>query len=352
MEQPHPFLSASFPVEVRHFRDTDGTLFAAQLIERDAWDDVLRAPLCVEEGDIRIVFLENGNVPRGVPAWLGICASRIPEADEPWLVALALQLWDASPFRRLPGAPVEDYMRAAFHALCPPHPPCEVGPDAAETVVDFLRGRADPLGRVAEEAADGLERWLRVGWQTPGALARDVLMERLLDADAIEAVATIRRVEHAEVEGGSEFNLLAREREALLTRLDPLAYFMDGPTFDAAVKDAEAWLKRYVEAYGAHCRRLSAMAAVLPSELLAAITVAELLRSLNQSSRRGAPVGEEALDRLKAAIDEIQAIEPAPPDYPIPGIVLGRVPPAFAEARLAAAAVLAAVDVHRRRASM
>ncbi len=95
------------------------------------------------------------------------------------------------------------------------------------------------------------------------------------------------------------------------------------------------------------------MAAVLPSELLAAITVAELLRSLNKSPRRGTPVGEEALDRLKAAVDEIRGIEPAPAlEYPVPGIVLGRVPAAFAEARLAAAAVLAAVDVHRRRASM
>lgn len=352
MEQPHPFLSASFPVEVRHFRDPDGTLLAAQLIEADAWDDLLRAPLCPEEGDIRIVFLESGNVPRGIPPWLGICASRIPEQDEAWLVALALQLWDASPFRREPGPAAEEYVRAAFHALCPPHPPCEVGPDATATVVDFLRGRPDPLGRLAEEGPDGFERWLRVGWETPEALARDILLERLLDADAIEQVAAIRRVERAEVEAGSEFDLLARERRALLPRLDPLQFFMDGRAFDAAVKDAEAWLKRYVEAYGAHCRRLSAMAAVLPSELLAAITVAELLRSLNKSSRRGAPVGEEALDRLKAAIDEIQAIEPAPPDFPVPGIVLGRVPAAFAEARLAAAAVLAAVDVHRRRASM
>ena len=53
-----------------------------------------------------------------------------------------------------------------------------------------------------------------------------------------------------------------------------------------------------------------------------------------------------------AAARSIRAIEPSPPDYPVPGIVLGRVPAAFAEARLAAAAVLAAVDVHRRRASM
>ncbi len=128
---------------------------------------------------------------------------------------------------------------------------------------------------------------------------------------------------------------------------------MRGAEFDAAIVEAEAWWKRYVEAYGAHCRRLSAMAAVLPSELLAAITVAELLRSLNKSPRRGTPVGEEALDRLKAAVDEIRGIEPAPAlEYPVPGIVLGRVPAAFAEARLAAAAVLAAVDVHRRRASM
>lgn len=351
MEQPHPFLSASFPVEVRHFRDPGGTVFAAQVIEPAAWDDLLRAPLCVEEGDVRIVVIENGSAPRGLPPWLGVSFARIPDADEPWLAALALHLWQHSPFRRAAGAPAEAYVDAAFHALCPPHPPCAVGPDAREIVVDFLRGRPAPLGRLAEEAGDGFERWLRVNWATPEALARDVLLERLLDADAIEQVATIRRMERAEVEAGSEFNLLARDREALLPRLTPLLYFMDGAAFDVALADAEAWLKRYVEAYSAHCRRLSAMAAVLPSELLAAITVAELLRSLNQSSRRGAPVGEAALERLKVAIDEIQAIEPSPPDFPVPGIVLGRVPAAFAEARLAAAAVLAAVDVHRRRAS-
>ena len=278
--------------------------------------------------------------------------SRPPETDEPWLVALALQLWERSPFHREPGPPAEAYVQAAFHALCPPHPPCALGPDARATVMEFVRRRPGYLGRLGDEGPDGFDRWLRVGWATPEALARDILLERMLDEDAIEPVAAIRRVERAEVESGSEFDRLAREREALLPRLDPLGYFLHGADFDAAIADAEAWWKRYVEAYSAHCRRLSAMAAVLPSELLAAITVAELLRSLNQSPRRGAPVGEEALDRLKAAVDEIRAIEPAPSDLPVAGIVLGRVPAAFAEARLAAAAVLAAVDVHRRRASL
>jgi hypothetical protein len=337
---------------VRYFRDPDGTLFAAQLLEREQWEDLLRLPLFEQEADVRIVFLENGNVPRGVPPWLGVSASRLPEEDEPWLRELALSLWPQSPFHRGPGARPEAYVAAAFHALCPPHPPCPLGPDARDTVVDFVQGRPAPIGRLAEEGHDGFDRWLRVRWETPEALARDILLERMLDEDAIEPVAAIRRLERAEVEAGSEFDLLAREREALMPRLDPLEYFMNGARFDAAIADAESWWRRYVEAYGAHCRRLSAMAAVLPSELLAAITVAELLRSLNKSPRRGAPVGEEALDRLQAAVDEIRGLEPSPPDVPVPGIVLGRVPAAFAEARLAAAAVLAAVDVHRRRASM
>ncbi len=110
-------------------------------------------------------------------------------------------------------------------------------------------------------------------------------------------------------------------------------------------------MSRYATAYAAHCRRLSAMAAALPTELLAAITVADLLRSMNRSPEPGAPVGQEALDRLEAAVNEIRAIPVELIDVPAPGIVLGRVPTAFVEARLAAAAVLAAVDVHRRRAA-
>jgi hypothetical protein len=352
MEQPRLPLSASSPVEVRFFRDLCGTLFAAQIVERDYWDDLLRAPLGVDEADVRVVFLQSGSAPRGLPPWIGVCASRPPETDEAWLVALAQALWLRSPFHREEGPQPEAYVTAAFHALCPPHPPCDLGPHARGTVVEFLRGRAEPLGRLAEEGDDGFDRWLRACWPTPEALARDILLERMLDEDALEQVAAIRRVERAEVEAGSEFDMLARERDALLPRLDPLRYFTQGADFDAAIAEAEAWWRRYVDAYAAHCRRLSAMAAVLPSELLAAITVAELLRSLNQSPRRGAPVGEEALDRLQAAVDEIRGIEPSPPVFPVPGIVLGRVPSAFAEARLAAAAVLAAVDVHRRRAPL
>lgn len=351
MTQPEAFLSAPFPREIRYFRDEEGTLFAAEIIERESWEDLLRVPICVEDADVRIVFLENGNVPNGVPPWLGVSTGQPPEADEPGLVRLARQLWLRSPFHRAPGPDARSYVAAAFHALCPPHPPCALGPDARDTVIEFLRGRAGQLGWLATQEQDGFDRWLQLRWPTPAVLAREVLVERMLDSNAIEQVATIRRIERAEIETGSEFDFLARERTALLPRLDPLGYFVHGAEFDTAIAEADAWWRRYVDAYSAHSRRLSAMAAVLPSELLAAITVADVLRSLNKSPRGGAPVGEDALNRLEAAINEIRSIEPAPPDFPVPGIVLGRVPSAFGEARLAAAAVLAAVDVHRRRAS-
>jgi len=352
MTQPEAFLSAPFPREIRYFRDQEGTLFAAEIIERESWEDLLRVPICVEDADVRIVLLQNGNVPNGVPLWLGVATGSLPEADEAALAGLAQQLWQRSPFHRAGGPDPRAYVGAAFHALCPPHPPCALGPDARDTVIEFLRGRGGQLGRLATQDQDGFDRWLQLNWPTPEMLARDVLVERMLDANAIEQVATIRRIERAEIETGSEFDFLAREREVLLPRLDPLGFFVRGAEFDAAIAEAEAWWLRYVDAYSAHCRRLSAMAAVLPSELLAAITVADVLRSLNKSPRRGAPVGEEALTRLELAIDEIRSMEPTPPDLPVPGIVLGRVPAAFGEARLAAAAVLAAVDVHRRRASL
>lgn len=149
---------------------------------------------------------------------------------------------------------------------------------------------------------------------------------------------------------GSEFATLARERAALLMRLDPRAYFDRGADFADAVRDAEAWWQRFLDAYGAHFRRVSAMAVGLPAKLVAALTVADLLRTLNGSPRRGAPVGEEALIRLEDAVEEIRLLSLAPESVPTRGVILGRVPTAFAEARLAAAAVLAAIDVHRRRA--
>lgn len=46
----------------------------------------------------------------------------------------------------------------------------------------------------------------------------------------------------------------------------------------------------------------------------AAITVADLLRSLNRSPEPGAPVGQEALDRLEAAVNEIRGIPVEPID--------------------------------------
>lgn len=349
--QPEAFLSAPFPREIRYVRDEEGTFFAAEIIERESWEDLLRVPIRIEDADVRIVFLENGNVPNGVPPWLGVLTGDPSEDGDSALVRLAQQLWQRSPFHRAPGPDPRAYVAAAFHALCPPHPPCAVGPDARDTVIEFLRDRGGQLGRLATEEQEGFDRWLQLCWPTPAVLAHDVLVERMLDANAIEQVATIRRLERAEIETGSEFDFLAREREALLPRLDPLGFFVHGAEFDAAIAAADAWWLRYVEAYSAHCRRLSAMAAVLPSELLAAITVGDLLRSLNKSPRRGSPVGEDALNRLEAAIDEIQSIGPPPLEFPVPGIVLGRVPTAFGEARLAAAAVLAAVDVHRRRAS-
>ena len=352
MSDPHPRPLDEPRTQVRVYRDALGTLFAVELIECARWDDAFAVPPPVEVADVRIVFLGEGPLPSVMPPWVGFGSTHIPPADESWLLALARRLWLRSPYHRGPGAPPEDYVRAAFHALCPPHPQCDLGPHARPTVVAFARDRDAPLGRLAEEGRDGFDRWLRVSWETPEALAGTVLMERMIDERAFRAVAVIRQVQRAEVEVGSEFDALARERASLLERIDPLRYFERLDDFEVAIAEAEGWWHRYLDAYAAHCRRLSAMATQLPSELLAAMTVAELLRSLNDSPVRGAPVGEEALRRLQCAVEEIRSITPEPEAVPAPGIVLGRVPSAFAEARLAAAAVLAAVDVHRRRAPL
>ena len=348
LRQPPP--GGRFP-EVMSLRDPFDTLFAVQVLVRDHWDDALCEPPPIALADARIVLLAHGEMPRDFPGWLAVIASPPDEVRAEQLHAVATRLWLRSPYHREPGPPPEDYVRAGFHALCPPHPPCAFGPRARATVIDFARGRPDPLGRLAEEGRDGFDRWLRICWSTPSAFARAILIARIVDAGAMWAASAIRRLDDARIDRNGGFAALARERDDIAARLDPLAYFVRMADFDAAVEDAEEWWGRYVEAYSAHYRRVGEWAEAVIAELLPGITAADVLRVLNSSQRRGAPVGDQALARLDTALAEIRALTLELPAIPMPGVVLGAMPAAFGEARLAAAAVLAAVDVQRRRAS-
>lgn len=351
MTQPPEHAPPNSPAaDVIYLRDPFGTLFAVEVLWRDRWDDALADRPAVAVADARVVLLTHGEVPRQLPGWLVVCASPADGVLPAQLPALAAHVWLRSPHHRQPGPAPEAYVRAGFHALCPPHPPCEFGPNGRETLIAFARGRPGPLGRLAAEGRDGFDRWLRVHWPTPAAFAHAILLARMEDAGAAAAAAAIRRLQEAESDPAGEFRALAEERAEILTRLDPLHYFVRIPAFEQAVADAEAWAARYAAAYAAHYRRTVEAARTLLAELAPATAAADALRVLNGSARRGAPVGEQALTRLDAAVAEIRSLAPVPPGLPAPGVMLGRVPAAFGEARLAAAAVLAAVDVQQRRA--
>ena len=330
--------------------DPFGTLFEVQVLVHDRWDDALREPPPVAVADVRIVLLRHGELPHDLPGWLAACALSRGEVHVERLPMAAARLWRRSPHHRKPGPLPEAYVRAGFDALCAPHGPSAFGSEGRDILIAFARGRFGPLGRLAEEGRDGFERWLRVCWSTPAALARAILIERIADAGAGRAATAIRRLDAAAIEPASSFATLRHEREEIAARLDPLQYFVRLSEFNAAVEDAEAWWQRYAEAYAAHYRRVAASAETELSELVAAMAAAEMLRVFNHSKRRGAPVGDQALAHLGAALGEIVSLASSPSSVPVPEIALGGVPRVFEEARLAAAAVLAAVEVQRRRA--
>ena len=195
-----------------YVHDAFGTLFALERVRATAWDDALLEPPCAKRADARLVLLAHGNAPAGLPGWLAVGREDAPEVTGEALPLLARRLWVRSPHHREPGPTPEAFLREGFHALCPPHPLCELGPRARAGIAAFARGRGGDLAHLAEEGRDGFDRWLRVSWEKPEVLAGTVLMERMLDERAFRAVAVIRQVQRAEVEVGSECDALARER--------------------------------------------------------------------------------------------------------------------------------------------
>lgn len=190
---------------------------------------------------------------------------------------------------------------------------------------------------------------LAVDWCAESALPAAWLS---LDRGDTDPLALIADLEDAEVLPDGDTVALADQRRSLIERLTPLRYFADPGGWDEARAEAPEWRGAYQTAYLAHFRRVARQATDTLGDLLPAITASDLLRTLNREGRNGQPIGQDALDRLRRAVAEIGAI-PAAPDRDrarTGGVTLGRVPSAFADARLAAAAVLAAVEVQRRRA--
>jgi hypothetical protein len=336
--------------EVAFFRDQRGAVLAAEVVRLPEWLPFLVDPPDPLVADIRLALLERCERRLGLPGWLVLLPEEVTQ-DPARVVEEALKAWPRSPSYRVPAAPPEDYVVAGFQALCPPHPPCEPGLRARESLTEYLRERPGLLGRLGDEGRDGFNRLVQLEWASPEAFAADILKERIRDAGAGAQVDLGEFIAAAEVSGSvGDFAELAAERDALLGRLNPLRYFSDARDFDRAVAAAGAWVERYQRAYAAHYREVVQAACATLEEIAPAIGAARTLESLNAGSR---PVGEDAVRRLNAAVEEIRLL-PKTPEASEPrtgDVALGHMPRAYTEARLAAAAVHAALDIQRRRAS-
>ncbi|TAJ21095.1 MAG: hypothetical protein EPO65_02115 [Dehalococcoidia bacterium] len=335
----------------RFFADPFGTAYAVEVVTARQWSPAFAVPPELLSADARVVICPE-LPPPGLPGWLVALTDDPSEVDDSEVASLAARAWLRSPYHRAPGALASDYVVAGFQAFCPPHPPCPPGPNARETVATFARRRGGTFAPLGEEGRDGFDRWLRVAWRTPEHFARAILAERMAEAGERDALALVAFVEEADVWPEGDTLTLAEGRRSLIERLTPLRYFADPAGWDQARAEAVEWRAAYEAAYRAHFRRVARLATDTLSDLLPAVSASEVLRTFNRSERYGQPVGEEALDRLRRAVAQIGEI----PDTPDPsrartgGVTLGRLPGAFADARLAAAAVLAAVEVQRRRA--
>jgi hypothetical protein len=337
------------PREVAYFRDAAGTWFAAELTRADRWDESWLVPPHPDIADIRIAFVAAGSErPAGRPAWLAVLdASR--EIEAPLVVEAAMEAWARSPHFRARGPLAEEYLLAGFQALCPPHPVCDLRPNARDSLGEFLRERPAPLGALANMGRDAFNRAVRLHWDTPGAFAEAVLRERIRDDGAGNVLDLVAFMETASVAlDSADVADMEFTRRALLDRLAPERFFTHARDFDAATALAREWADHYERAYRVHYRRVIEAACAVLQDIGPALAAAGELDSLN---REGRAVGEGAVHRLASAVTAIRAL----PEVPVGGVAttgdipLGRLPPAFSEARLAAAAVLAALEVQRRR---
>lgn len=339
--------------EVAFFRDPAETWFAAEVIRSDRWNEELLEPLDPEAADIRIAFLRDMPERDRVtpPVWL--CILPLAAEEEPRVVVEAAQAaWSGCDAFRPPGPPPEAYLVAGYQALCPPHPACEPGPGTRDSLMGFLLDRSGALGRVSRESDDGANRLLRLLWPSPDHLAQEILRARIRDDGGRGVLQLVDFLEAAEVAPeATDHAPLADERKALLDRLPAIAYFTFPSDYDRAAALALDWRDRYLRAYQAHYRAVLTSAREAVQETTEAARQLSTLESLNED---GPPVGQDAARRLRDALDVLAALPEGVDQHSAQtaGIVLGRVPSAIGEARLAGAAVLAALDVHRRRRSV
>ena len=340
--------------EVAWFRDPADTWFGAEVIRLPRWSEQLLTPLDLEVADIRIAFLDQlpdvdpADCP--LPPWLRLLDASL-EREPRVVVEAALDAWLHSPAFRGAGASPEAYLIAGYQALCPPHPPCAPGPGMRDSLMEFLRDRSGVLGQLGRQGDDSVNRIVRLLWRTPDDFADEILRARICDGGGRGSLQLVEFLEAAEIVAETpEQAVLARERDALLVRLSTLAYFTQPSDYDRAAALALDWRDRYLRAYRLHYRTVLAAAHEM---VLDTATAARALPELEAMNLLGRPVGADAAQRLRRALDRLGCLPEGIDERAAQtaGIVLGQMPPDLAEARLAAAAVLAALEVHARRRS-
>lgn len=358
--------SSAPPVEsaVRYERDEAGVVYAVEHVTADAWADALTEAPAIELADVRVVRLLRVRAPSELPGWLRVELTPLRLAEtapaygqtaaataEPAASATA---WRWSPHFREPGPGAAEFLAAGVAALRHPLPAPADGRRRLAALVAFGRGRETPLGGIAAVAgrgADALERWLQCTFGTPDAFADAILLARMDDAGAHEAVEALRFLRAAQVRGGgAEQRELALDRAALLEQASAWR-FVEGAPFAGTLAAVRGWRARYERAYARQYADVVRERDALARELEAARVAADALRRLDAIGALGPALGAAAIARWEQARTALATL-PAEPERGAAHtahVELGGRPPQFAAARATVAAVRGALDAQRER---
>ena len=342
---------------IEYVRDPRGTLFAVERVRAAAWDPAYLDPPACEIADVRIVELRTPADLDDLPGWLRLeviedAPFRVAEAVPVYVVSeagTATGLWNASPYFTITATSVDDYIRAAASAILAPAPaPYE----AARCALTVRRYASTSLlfGPFVVLEADVRERWLHRTFAHADALAYEVLLERLA-IDAPEIASTLRFLRDAEIAGNAEFLDFAFDRQALLEQASPWRYYESPDDFGPALAAVRGWIRRYRGAYANHYHAVVAASRAALRDLESIEVTANALRQLNALAGIGRATGIIALHALDRSGGRLSALaeEPDQEAARTSDVTLGARHPAIEDARNAAAAVRAALEVQRRR---
>lgn len=342
---------------IEYVRDPRGTLFAVERVRAAAWDPAYLDPPAREIADVRIVELQTPVDLDDLPGWLRIEAIedvplRVAEAVPVYAaseVGTTTGLWDASPYFTTTAVSVDEYIRAAASAILAPVP---APYDAARCALTVRRYSvtSSVLASFVSLESDARERWLRCSFADADALAYEVLLERLA-ADGPEVASTLRFLRDAEIADNAEFLDFAFDRRALLEQASPWRYYESPDDFGPALAAVRGWIRRYRGAYANHYHAVVAASRAALRDLESIEVTANALRQLNALAGIGRATGIialHALDRSRGRLSALAA-EPDQGAARTSDVTLGAGHPAIEDARTAALAVRAALEVQRRR---